>query len=122
MTINTNTNTNSNSNSNSNSNDRMWAYAAYIAYGASLFCGVPAIIGVIIAYICKDKTSPDVILQTHYNHIISLFWKMFWLTVVGIVLSPIMVGFLILVITWVWFCIRTCQGVLALYRNQAIEV
>jgi uncharacterized membrane protein len=90
----------------------------YILYLVALVIGVTSIVGVIMAYLAKDQ-APDW-LKSHYNNQINIFWKALLYCVIGAVLSIILIGFLILLATLVWYIIRVVQGMQALNRNEPI--
>ncbi len=90
----------------------------YIFYLASLVTGITGIIGVVMAYISKNGAND--LLTNHYNNQINIFWKMVLYSVVGIVLSIVLIGFLILIAALVWYVIRCVQGIQALSRGEKV--
>jgi len=113
------------------SDERILPGIAYALYIAALFNGFTALIGVIMAYVCRDSASPTA--RSHYDFLIGTFWKSipFLLVTaviftVGLVLSivlvgiPILMGALFLVgAWWVWFFVRCVLGAIYLARGEA---
>ena len=91
----------------------------YILYLLSFVVGITSIIGVIMAYLGKSGASP--VLISHYNNQINIFWKMLVYTLIGAVLSIVLVGFLVLIAAVVWFIIRVVKGMQALSADLPIE-
>ena len=95
------------------------AQLIYILYLSSLLLGVTAFIGLIWAYLSK-KDAPDW-LQTHYVFLIHTFWKGVLYGVVGVVLSVVLIGFLVLLFAAAWWVIRCIKGLQALSRKEPIK-
>ncbi len=89
----------------------------YILYLASIVVGITAIVGVVMAYMAKDE-APDW-LKSHYRNQIHIFWKGLVYALVGLVLSVILIGFLILLATLVWYIVRTVKGMQTLSKGEA---
>ncbi|GJL94885.1 MAG: hypothetical protein DHS20C05_12900 [Hyphococcus sp.] len=99
-----------------NPNERGNANLIYILYLAGLVVGITSIVGVVMAYMGKDE-APDW-LKTHYRHQINIFWKMVLFSVVGIVLSLILIGVLVLLFALIWYIVRTVKGMQALSKGE----
>ena len=95
------------------------ANLVYILYLVSIIVGVTAIVGVIMAYLGKSNASPTLI--SHYNNQINIFWKALLYSVIGVVLSVIIIGILILLVALIWYIVRTIKGMQALSAEQPIE-
>jgi uncharacterized membrane protein len=93
----------------------------YILFLVSLIFGITAIIAVVIAYINKDDPMPEW-LKTHYNFLISTFWKGMLILIVGAITSIIIVGVFILVFFYVWVIIRCIKGMKRLDMSEAQAV
>jgi uncharacterized membrane protein len=93
--------------------DNTVCHVVYALYAVSLFSGLPAFIGVIVAHLQNGDMASG-LTATHLRwQIRSFWWSMLWL-VVGIVLTPILIGWFILAINWLWFLYRTGRGWLRL--------
>ncbi len=91
----------------------------YILYLVGIVVGVTAIVGVVMAYIGKGQG--NALLENHYNNQINIFWKGLLYMFVGVILSAILIGFLVLLAALVWYIIRIVKGMQALSANQEIE-
>lgn len=90
----------------------------YILYLVGIVAGVTTLVGVIMAYIGKDGASA--LTTNHYNNQINIFWKGLLYSVIGIVLTPILIGILILLGALVWYIIRVVQGMQAMSQGREI--
>jgi len=111
--------------------ERVLPGIAYALYIAALFNGFTALIGVIMAYVCKDSASP--VAKSHYDFLIGTFWKSIPILLitgvifaVGMVLSIVLIGIPIVMgamfllgAWWVWFFVRCVLGAIYLARGEA---
>jgi len=94
--------------------------AVYVLQAISLFVGVTAIVAVIVNYV----KLPDVIgtrYESHFRWQIKTFWWALAGYLIGGLLTVVLVGFLVLAITWIWFIYRVVKGYLVFNDGQAIE-
>jgi uncharacterized membrane protein len=91
----------------------------YILYLVGIVIGITPIIGVIMAYMGKGKG--DAVLDSHYNNQINIFWKGLLYSVIGAVLTVVVIGLLILLAALIWYIVRTVKGMQALSAGQAVE-
>lgn len=91
----------------------------YILYLVAIVVGVTSIVGVIMAYTGKGKG--DAFLDSHYNNQINIFWKGLLYSIIGVLLTMVLIGFLVLLAALIWYIIRTVKGMQALSAGQAIE-
>lgn len=110
--------------------DRTLPAVVYALYIVGLTHGLTIIIGLIMAYACRNTAGP--IMYSHYTFQIRTFWISIGLFLVGAVIafwggifSLILVGlpFLwlgltICGLTWAWFLVRSILGVIALAREE----
>ena len=89
-------------------------YALYLA--ALVSVGMTAVIGVILAYVSKGA-APEW-LQSHYVFQIRTFWLSLLFSVIGCVLLPLGVGFVILPAVGVWVAVRCILGLSWLLKIQ----
>jgi uncharacterized membrane protein len=94
------------------------ALIVYILYLAGFLTVITAIIGVIIAYIQSDTEDP--IARSHFQFQIRTFWILLLYVVVGLVLTFVGIGVLILLWALVWSIVRNIKGILALNENKPI--
>ncbi|MBV9554566.1 MAG: hypothetical protein JO032_17425, partial [Alphaproteobacteria bacterium] len=81
------------------------------------FCagGVPALVGLILAYVNRD-TGPDW-LKSHYRFQIRTFWIALLYALIGVVGCLILVGFFWLAFVFVWWVVRCAKGMQAISRG-----
>lgn len=89
----------------------------YILYLAGIVVPFVGIIGVVMAYINKAE-APEWV-QSHYQFQIRTFWIGVLYTVIGLILSVILIGFLVLLFTVVWHIVRCVKGMKYLDAQQA---
>ena len=117
----------------SNDSGRLTAIIAYALYLLSIpSAGVFALFGVIVAYVGRDGAGP--LARAHLENAIKTWWVAFWwglgcgiIALIGLVLSPILIGFPIMwiaavaaFIVAVWFTVKSLLGLLALLDNRAV--
>jgi len=90
----------------------------YILYLVSILVGVTGLVGVIMAYIGKGEA--DAVTLSHYNNQIGIFWKSLLFFVVSFFLMFILIGFITMLVTLVWYIMRSVKGMQALGRGEAI--
>jgi uncharacterized membrane protein len=89
-------------------------YALYLA--GLISAGMTAVVGVILAYVSKNA-APEW-LQSHYVFQIRTFWLSLLFSVIGGVLTPVGLGFVILAAVWIWVAVRCILGVSWLLKVQ----
>jgi len=89
----------------------------YILYLAGVVFGITGIIGVIMAYINK-KDSPEW-LKSHYRFQIRTFWIGFLYLFVGVLLSVVVIGWLVILFWIIWLIIRSVKGMNSLDKKEA---
>ncbi|WP_425409047.1 DUF4870 family protein [Hyphococcus sp.] len=99
-----------------NPNESGNANLIYILYLSAVVLGVTAIVGVIIAYVSKDQ-APEW-LQSHYRNQIHIFWKGLLYMLIGCVLMIVLIGFVILLVAFIWYVVRIVKGMQALSKNE----
>ena len=92
---------------------------AYICYAASVIFGITAIVGVIIAYMQRGEAA-GTWRESHYTWLIRTFWIWLLGAIIGIVLSVVLIGFLVLLLLFIWFIIRIVKGWMAYDKQQPI--
>ena len=91
----------------------------YILYLVGIVVGITPIIGVIMAY--RGKGQGNAVLDSHYNNQIHIFWKGLLYSVIGIVLTAVLIGVLVLLAALIWYIVRCVKGMQALSAGQPIE-
>ncbi|MDR3518978.1 MAG: hypothetical protein P4M00_24525 [Azospirillaceae bacterium] len=91
----------------------------YILYGIGIFIGITSIIGIIIAYLRRAE-SAGTIYQSHFTWLIRTFWIGLVIGFVGIVTSPIGIGFFVLLAIEIWVIFRIVKGFLKFNDRKEI--
>jgi len=89
----------------------------YILYLVSIVFGLTAIIGVVMAYVNKSD-APDW-LKSHYQFQIRTFWIGGLYILIGLFLSLIVIGYLVLLFCVIWLIIRCIKGLKAIDQRAA---
>jgi uncharacterized membrane protein len=93
------------------------AKVVYVLYLVSLFVGITAVIGVIMAYIYKGDAPEG--LATHYRFQIRTFWIGVLYGIVGtVLLLAAGLGMLVYVFAAVWIIVRCVKGFRYLDRRE----
>jgi len=90
----------------------------YILYLVSIAVGLTALVGVIMAYIGKDGASPT--LNSHYDNQINIFWKGLLYSLIGLVLTFVIIGIVVLLATLIWYIVRCVKGMQAQSRGEPV--
>lgn len=89
----------------------------YVLYAASLLVGITAIVAIIVNYVKKDDVA-GTMMESHFRWQIRTFWfQLLWL-VLGILSAALVVGWLILVGSYIWYIYRIVKGLLHLNDNK----
>lgn len=95
------------------------AKVIYALYALSVVFGVTAIIGVVLAYLARDD-APNW-LASHFRFQIRTFWLLVLFIFIGILLTMVLIGILVLIATIVWLIIRCVKGWRHLDRLEPVE-
>ena len=98
---------------------RDMAALVYVLYAASFLVGVTLIGGVVVAYLKRDEAAGGW-LESHYRWQIRTFWWALLWCAIGAITMLILVGFLVLFATAVWFIYRIAKGWLALRAGRPV--
>ncbi len=93
------------------------AKIVYILYLLGLLFGVTWLIGVVMAYINKDD-APEW-LKSHYQFQIRTFWIGTLYIFIGIILSFVLIGILVLFFFVIWLIVRCVKGIKYLDQKEA---
>ncbi len=88
----------------------------YVLYLMNFIIPFGALIGLIMAYVNKDDE--DNFLQSHYQFQIRTFWIGLLYGFIGFVLTLILIGWLVLLFTLIWWIIRCAKGFKYLGKKQ----
>lgn len=90
----------------------------YILFLVNIIVPFTALVGVIMAYVNKGD-APEV-LQSHYQFQIRTFWIGLLYGFIGVVLTVILIGWLVLFFTLIWWIVRNVKGMQLLGKQAAI--
>ncbi len=93
--------------------------AVYILYLVGFLTGITALVGVVVAYLQRDKT--DQVSQSHFQFQIRTFWIGLLYFVVGGLTIHFGIGVIILLWWIIWTVIRCVKGLLALNMGEPIR-
>tara|TARA_R110001583_G_scaffold2536_5_gene18262 strand:- start:30944 stop:31312 length:369 start_codon:yes stop_codon:yes gene_type:complete len=94
--------------------------SALIAYGLmilGMFTGVFWLIGAIWTMLKKGEAE-GTLFEDHYTNIISTFWWVLGLSIVGFILAFFIVGYFVLFVVWVWSIYRIINGLAKITSNK----
>jgi len=92
---------------------------AYVSMLAGLLVPFASIIGAILAYVNRGKEGPW--LDTHHTWVIRTFWISILYFLGSIVLTIVLIGWLLLIATLVWYLWRLIKGLSALSRREPLQ-
>lgn len=81
---------------------------------------ITIIVGVVICYLKRGEAA-GTIYESHFTWLIRTFWIGLGLSVLGLILLIIAVGWLLLVAVVIWFIVRLLKGVFAVLDGRPIE-
>jgi uncharacterized membrane protein len=88
---------------------KKYTYSVYILQAISFVLLITAIIGVIINYI-KDDDARGSWLESHFRWQKATFWYgLLWISL-GVLTTPILVGYLVLPVVTIWLIYRIARG------------
>ena len=97
-----------------------YVFIAYVTYAVGLLILFTPVVGVIMAYVKRDEAQ-GTIYASHIDYLI----KTFWVSLVGTVLGPfttlILIGWLILLVTAIWFIYRVVIGLIKLNEDKPVS-
>jgi uncharacterized membrane protein len=91
----------------------------YILYLAGLVIGISGLVAIVLAYINRGKS--EAWIETHYTWAIRTFWIGLLYALVSVLLMFVMIGFLLIFATAVWFIIRCVIGLQMVGRREPIR-
>lgn len=92
---------------------------AYICFAASIVVGVSGIVGVVIAYLQRGE-AVGTWRESHYTWLIRTFWIWLVVVIIGLILTFVFIGFVVLFALFIWFIIRIVKGWIAYDKQQPI--
>ena len=93
---------------------------ALIAYGlmvVGMFTGLFWIVGAIWAMV-KKGDAQGTIFEDHYSNIIKTFWWGLCLSILGVILAFVVVGYFIVLAVWIWSIYKIVKGLAKITSNK----
>ena len=88
---------------------KKYTYSVYILQALSFVTLVTAVIGLIVNYIKQDDVRGSW-LESHFRWQQLTFWYGLLWTVLGVLTTPLMVGYAVLAATTIWLIYRVARG------------
>ncbi|RUO46541.1 hypothetical protein CWE24_11275 [Pseudidiomarina donghaiensis] len=101
--------------------NKQFTQIIYILQLVSLVIGITAIVGIVMNYIKLGEVR-GTMLESHFRWQIRTFWFSLLWSVIGLILSFVMVGFLVLLAAVVWWIYRAVKGLIYLNDGRAMYV
>lgn len=99
---------------------RQGGFIAYGLYAAAIIVSPAAIAGVIYAYLARRDVHGSY-LEGHLTWLIRTFWMSLLLGLVGVLLTLIFVGWLLLLAIGLWYIYRVVKGFVLFNDGREIE-
>lgn len=103
-----------------NSDVKNYVFIAYVTYAVGLLILFTPVVGVIMAYVKRDEAQGS-IYASHIDYLIKTFWVSLVGTVLGTFTILILIGWLILLVTAIWFIYRVVVGLIKLNEDKPIS-
>lgn len=99
--------------------ERKLTMMVYICQGAGFIVGITFIAAIIINLIKKSDLTTD-LAKSHMSwQLRTGLWSMLW-SFIGVVLSAVLIGYLVLAVNVFWTLYRVIRGAMALNDNKLI--
>lgn len=102
------------------SEERNWAIAVWLLYLGSYITVITVIAGLVIAYMKRDAFAGTPY-QSHMTSAIRTFWISVVVGLIGVVLTLVGIGVVILIALAVWQIFRCVRGLVRAINGQPIE-
>lgn len=97
-----------------------YVFIAYVTYAVGLLSLFTPVVGVIMAYVKRDEAQGS-IYASHIDYLIKTFWVSLVGTVLGTFTTLILIGWLILLVTAIWFIYRVVIGLIKLNEDKPVS-
>lgn len=88
-----------------------------LLYLGSFVVGVTGLVGIVLAYVWRND-DPAGWEQSHYTYLIRTFWLGLLGSVIGVVLSVVLIGIPIVIAVAVWVIIRSVVSLLKAQKHE----
>ena len=101
-------------------NLRTLTLVIYLLQAAGLVLGITTVIAFFINYLKRDEVK-GTIYESHFTWQIRTFWfGMLWM-LIGYVTALVLVGYLVVLVTYIWLIYRTTKGLLRLFDGRPMD-
>ena len=97
-----------------------YVFIAYVTYAVGLLILFTPVVGVIMAYVKRDEAQGSIYVS-HIDYLIKTFWVSLVGTVLGTFTTLILIGWLILLVTAIWFIYRVVIGLIKLNEDKPVS-
>ena len=97
-----------------------YVFIACVTYAVGLLILFTPVVGVIMAYVKRDEAQGS-IYASHIDYLIKTFWVSLVGTVLGTFTTLILIGWLILLVTAIWFIYRVVVGLIKLNEDKPVS-
>lgn len=88
-----------------------------LLYLGGYLTGISALVGVVLAYVWRSEPKADWE-RSHYDYLIRTFWIGVLGTIVGVILTVILIGMFVLLAVAVLVLVRTVMSLIAAQKQQ----
>ena len=99
---------------------RTWLIVTYLLHIVGAILAIPSIVGLILNYVLREDTGAE--LRSHHDWQIRTFWWSLLWVVIGTILIWVLVGYFILLATWLWWMYRHVRGLIRLADHRDMMV
>lgn len=92
----------------------------YILYLVGFVVGITVLIAIIMNYVKRNEMR-GTWLESHVDWQIKTFWYSLIGYIVGFLLTAILIGFVIILVVFIWHVYRLIKGLIALNDNKPIQ-
>ena len=86
-------------------------------YLASFITGITGIIGIVLAHIWSDEARGSWA-ESHFTYLIRTFWFGVLGSIIGALLTVVLVGFLVLLVVTIWFGVRSVLSLVKASKGE----
>lgn len=87
--------------------------------GGYLTGGLSGLVGIVLAHIWRSEDH-DAWMTSHYTYLIRTFWIGLIATVVGVILSIVLIGIPIIIAACVWIGVRSVMSLIKAQKQEPI--
>ncbi len=88
-----------------------------LLYLGSYFTGISGLVGIVLAHVWSGEDNPEW-MASHLTYLIRTFWIGFLASIVGIVLSIVLIGIPILMAAAIWVAVRSIMSIIKAQKQE----